>query len=182
MKSRWDKFLFICLVLSLTVGCDQTTKRVAERTLKGSPVRSMLKDTFRLQFVKNTGGFLGFGAKFPSRLKFWGFTIFPIVALLGMFLFGLFSREMGFWHLLMLMLIVGGGAGNLLDRLLLSGEVTDFMNMGIGSLRTGIFNVADVAIMVGMFGLIGLNFQRPRPKFPEHLWNQEERDYVYGKK
>lgn len=48
----------------------------------------------------------------------------------------------------------GGGIGNLVDRILLSGLVTDFINIGIGNLRTGIFNVADMAIMTGVIGLI----------------------------
>ena len=46
-------------------------------------------------------------------------------------------------------LIVGGGVSNLIDRLRYGGYVVDFLNVGIGSLRTGIFNVADMAIMVG---------------------------------
>ena len=58
----------------------------------------------------------------------------PTLALIGMALF------------------VAGGSSNLLDRLT-RGSVIDFMNVGIGPLRTGIFNVADVAIMLGV-GLV----------------------------
>ena len=46
--------------------------------------------------------------------------------------------------------IFGGGLSNILDRILNNGLVVDFMNMGIGSVRTGIFNIADVAIMSGL--------------------------------
>jgi signal peptidase II len=45
-------------------------------------------------------------------------------------------------------LFVAGGASNLLDRITY-GKVIDFMNVGLGPLRTGIFNVADMAIMLG---------------------------------
>jgi signal peptidase II len=48
-----------------------------------------------------------------------------------------------------LALIFAGGASNLLDRVA-HGSVIDFMNVGVGPLRTGIFNVADVAIMAGV--------------------------------
>jgi signal peptidase II len=48
-------------------------------------------------------------------------------------------------------LIVGGGVSNLMDRLRYGGYVVDFLNVGVGPLRTGIFNVADMAIMVGVF-------------------------------
>ena len=48
-----------------------------------------------------------------------------------------------------LSLMLGGGVGNLIDRISNEGRVMDFMNLSIGSLRTGIFNVADIAILVG---------------------------------
>jgi signal peptidase II len=38
---------------------------------------------------------------------------------------------------------------NLIDRILYDGRVTDFLNFGIGPLRTGIFNVADVVGVIG---------------------------------
>jgi signal peptidase II len=47
-----------------------------------------------------------------------------------------------------LVLFVAGGASNLIDRIL-QGRVVDFLNVGVGTLRTGVFNVADVAIMAG---------------------------------
>jgi len=53
-----------------------------------------------------------------------------------------------------LALLAGGGTSNLLDRLLYDGRVTDFLNVGIGSLRTGIFNLADMAIMAGALLLV----------------------------
>jgi len=48
-----------------------------------------------------------------------------------------------------LSLFIGGGASNLIDRLVYKGAVIDFLNIGIGNLRTGVFNVADVAIVAG---------------------------------
>jgi signal peptidase II len=57
-----------------------------------------------------------------------------------------------------LTLFFAGGASNLIDRIY-RGSVIDFMNVGIGGLRTGIFNVADLAIMLGMALLIVAHFQ-----------------------
>jgi signal peptidase II len=48
-----------------------------------------------------------------------------------------------------LSLICGGGCGNLIDRIAHGGYVIDFLNVGVGGLRTGIFNIADMAIMAG---------------------------------
>jgi len=59
-----------------------------------------------------------------------------------------------------LSLIVAGGLGNLMDRLLHHGAVIDFMNIDLGGLRTGVFNIADVAIVVGAGMLIFLGFQK----------------------
>lgn len=50
--------------------------------------------------------------------------------------------------------MLSGGLGNLLDRIMNDGRVIDFMNLGIGPLRTGIFNVADVCITIGVVLLI----------------------------
>jgi signal peptidase II len=61
-------------------------------------------------------------------------------------------------------LFVAGGASNLVDRIAY-GMVIDFMNVGIGSLRTGIFNVADMAIMLGA-GILVLESYRPAPGGP----------------
>jgi signal peptidase II len=47
-----------------------------------------------------------------------------------------------------LTLFVAGGASNWIDRIV-RGSVIDFLNVGIASVRTGVFNVADVAIMLG---------------------------------
>ena len=52
----------------------------------------------------------------------------------------------------------------MIDRIVNDGKVIDFMNMGIGSLRTGIFNMADVLIMVGIAFILLFNFQSHREK------------------
>ncbi|HEY9518344.1 MAG TPA: signal peptidase II, partial [Gemmatimonadales bacterium] len=63
-----------------------------------------------------------------------------------------------------LYLILGAGLSNLWDRLL-RGRVIDFLNVGIGPLRTGIFNLADVALMLGLV-LILLGHRRKSSPTP----------------
>ena len=53
------------------------------------------------------------------------------------------------WYAAAFSLFIAGGASNWFDRIN-DGRVVDFMNAGIGWLRTGVFNVADVAIMLGV--------------------------------
>jgi signal peptidase II len=46
--------------------------------------------------------------------------------------------------------VLGGDISNLMDRFMHGGRVVDFMNVGLGSLRTCIFNIADMIIMAGI--------------------------------
>jgi signal peptidase II len=49
--------------------------------------------------------------------------------------------------------VIGGGTGNLYDRII-HGSVTDFLHLDLRLFQTGIFNMADVSIMTGMFIII----------------------------
>lgn len=162
MHTARERFFWLSLVLSASIGCDQTTKRIAEQTLVNT--HSFLFDTVRLQFIKNSGAFLGFGADFSPVLKAWLFLAFPIVFLVAACIFMVFSTKLRHYHRILIALMISGGIGNLIDRILLDGHVTDFLNIGIGPVRTGIFNIADVAIMIGAIGLI---FFEIREKFAE---------------
>jgi len=69
------------------------------------------------------------------------------IVLLALITLALAGKWRG-WQLAGLTLFVGGGVSNWLDRFF-HGTVVDFLNIGIGPIRTGVFNVADVAIMCG---------------------------------
>jgi signal peptidase II len=63
--------------------------------------------------------------------------------------------------LLSFSLIIAGGLGNIIDRILFDRHVTDFMNVGISNFRTGIFNVADMCVTAGVIGLL-LSFREKK--------------------
>jgi signal peptidase II len=144
------------VVLCSCVGCDQWTKSLATEHLKQAPAMSFLGDTLRIQYAENPGAFLGAGSRLPPSMRF---AILVVVN--GVFL-GLIAalvvakRPAGRAQHLAIVLLLAGGIGNLIDRLFHDGLVTDFLNVGVGPLRTGIFNVADMAIMVG-FGILVLH-------------------------
>ena len=138
----------MCLLIAGTAGCDRVTKHLAVTALAGGPRQSFLADTVRLQYHENPGAFLAAGATWSP------------VARAAMFQFGntLFLAFAGFlaaryrWSRVArcgLILFLAGGLSNLTDRIAI-GSVIDFLNIGIGPVRTGIFNVADVAIMAGV--------------------------------
>lgn len=137
------------------IGCDQITKGLAKEHLMGGESISYFHDTFRLVYVENTGAFLGLGSDLPPVVSFWIFAIFPLMLLASFAIYVFYkSRDMAFSKLFIIIMIISGGLGNVIDRILYDRHVTDFMNMGIGSFRTGIFNVADVYITFGSIALL----------------------------
>jgi signal peptidase II len=140
--------LVLLVAIAGTIGCDRATKYIAASTLLGTPGRSFLADTVRLEYVENSGGFLSLGAQLPPPLRTGVFTVGTGLALLALVGAAIRFRWSG-WPLLGLSLFVAGGASNWVDRVA-RGSVIDFINVGVGPLRTGIFNVADVAIMLGV--------------------------------
>ena len=78
----------------------------------------------------------------------------PALALVGFSIAAIFSSTFGWREHVLLACLLGGGLSNLIDRAYHQGAVSDFLNIGIGKLRTGVFNVADVLIMAGAFGLL----------------------------
>jgi signal peptidase II len=131
------------------VGCDQTTKYTAKELLPPGSVVRLVDDTIRLQYIENSGAFLGLGASLSAETRFLIFTVLVFLALSVLGFYSLRSRTLPWLPALALALFIGGGTSNLIDRVVYQGAVIDFLNIGIGNLRTGIFNVADVAIVTG---------------------------------
>jgi signal peptidase II len=146
--SRRRQLALVFGLALLTVGCDRVSKQLATAALKHAPARSYLGGLVRLEYAENRGGFLSVGAGLPRRWRIVVFELGGAVLLLAAAWVGT-RMGLGIRQRMALTLIVAGGAANLLDRLAY-GAVVDFLNLGIGGrLRTGIFNVADLAIAAG---------------------------------
>lgn len=140
-------------VLVSCVGCDQASKRVAADVLKGTETLSFLGDSFRLTYAENRGAFLGLGGGWPEPVRwlvFTGAALAVVAASLGWIVSQLRRQQHKSLAVWGMVLIAAGGMGNLVDRIWRDGRVIDFMNFGVGPVRTGIFNVADVQIMLGL--------------------------------
>ncbi|HOU14545.1 MAG TPA: signal peptidase II [Anaerolineae bacterium] len=153
------KILLILVIVCACVGCDQVTKAIAKRYLATTSPIYALGGTVVLHYTENQGSFLGLGARLPDTVRFWVFIVLAGLMVAVMLAFVLTTRELNTTGITGAALVIGGGAGNLLDRLYYNGAVVDFLNVGIGNLRTGIFNLADVAIMVGI-GLLILELSK----------------------
>lgn len=136
-------------ITAACVGCDQVTKGIAASHLEGRAPVVMLGGVVRLAWAENRGAFLSLGEAWPAPLRTALFVGVTLAMVAAMAFVALKRGGAGRTWLVALALVVGGGIGNLIDRIAL-GAVRDFLNVGIGSLRTGIFNVADLAITTGV--------------------------------
>ena len=159
---KMKRILILLFVLISCVGCDQATKFVARQTLATAPVQEYAGGLFRLVYAENPGAFLSLGATLPATARFWIFVVMAALLLTGVGIFALRSlQQTPLPVIVAIALVIGGGLGNLIDRIVHDGRVVDFMQVGFPWLRTGVFNVADMAIMTGV-GLMLLTTVRSR--------------------
>ncbi|WP_437205944.1 signal peptidase II [Planctomicrobium sp. SH664] len=164
--SQATRWIGLICVVAAVVLVDQLTKVYATTHWKDQPPLIYLNDLFRIQYAVNTGAFLSLLAGNPAA-TFWVLTVLNSVMLLAVTWYLLKSERLTWLMFLPWALILAGGIGNLIDRIRF-GHVIDFMNLGIGSLRTGIFNVADIAITAGFLFFLPIMFRsEPKPEDPK---------------
>jgi signal peptidase II len=159
--SRLQRLALVLVMLVICTGCDQISKVYARQRLSGAPSISLLFDTIRIQYMENHGATLGLGASLPENVRFVIFVVLIGLVLSAAFAYLMFSRDLSNGVMVGLSLVIAGGLGNLLDRILNHGAAIDFLNLGIGSLRTGVFNVADVVVYAGMAVFVYFSLKEP---------------------
>ncbi len=149
MIGRGTKLVVFFLVAFGCFGCDRATKIAARAAFEGLPAQSALGNAVIFDYQENPGAMLSIGAGLPANVRFWLFTvgISLLLLVLGLFVF-VRSRSVG--EIAAGSLAVGGGLGNLYDRLMSDGAVIDFVSVGLGAWRTAIFNLADLMILTGV--------------------------------
>jgi len=153
--TQLPKTLSIIIITLSCIVIDQVSKFVAKQYLDPGDFYSFAGDTLRLQYAENSGAFLGLGATLPEPWRHLIFTVLVGVFLLWLLVYLLRSTELTSLATVCLSLVCAGGLSNLIDRIAYDGRVVDFLNVGIGPLRTGIFNVADMAITFGALLMLG---------------------------
>jgi signal peptidase II len=160
---RKKQLILTLIVLLVNYSLDRITKILATTYLEGKEQLSFFYNTVILKYTENTGAFLSLGSDWPDSVKYILFIILPIlVCLYGLYYcaFKLTDKKM----IIVFVSMIGGGLGNLIDRLLNDFAVVDFLNFGIGHLRTGILNVADMSVTFGVIFLIVDQLIRSRSK------------------
>jgi signal peptidase II len=142
--------LAFCLLLAVCVGCDHASKQAAASLLAGAPAFTVAGDAVRFELVSNPGAFMSLGAGLPDTLRL-ALLLGAVPLLLTLVCVAFLRAARGSRGVLVgVALLAGGGFGNWIDRLMNGGAVTDFVSIGLGPLRTGIFNLADVAVIAGV--------------------------------
>ncbi len=158
--TRWT---LLAVVMISCVGCDQVTKGIASHNLRGRPPVRLLGNTIQLVYAENSGGFLSLGADLPRPVRSTVFVTFTTLVIVGVLSLVIVGRSLTVLRLLGIGLVAAGGLGNLLDRIA-RGSARDFILVQAGPLHTGIFNVADMAIMTGLVAMVAATLRTIRTK------------------
>lgn len=165
--ARWRWFVGISVIV---VAIDQWSKVYAVTNWKGMPPKSYLCDIFRIQYAENDGAFLGMFSGMSEEVRFWLLTVLTGLMMLAMTIYMLMTSNIRTYVFLAFTMIVAGGIGNLIDRVRFR-SVIDYFNLGLNlgdwigffNIRTGIFNVADMAITGAFLMMIPVILWRDFP-------------------
>ncbi len=132
--------LLFAIILGV-IAFDQITKWLAVIYLMGEPSFPLWKDVLHFTYVENTG--MAFGMLKDQR---WVFMVFSTVAIVALFIYYIKFRPKSRWMQVAVAMIIGGGIGNMIDRIAL-GYVIDFIDFTL--IDFAVFNVADSFVCVG---------------------------------
>ncbi len=143
--------LAVAVVIVVILAADQETKSLARQHLRAKPPRHF--SALTLIYTDNRGAFLSLGENFSEGVRT---IVFDLIVAIGLAVaaVALFRGQLQRGDEIALAAIIGGGVGNLVDRLRFAGRVTDFLYLSAGPLHTGVFNIADMAITLGVIWLM----------------------------
>ena len=128
-------------IIAGIIGIDQLTKWLAVVYLQGEPSVPLWREVLHFTYVENRG--MAFGMLANHR---WVFMVFSTVAIIALTVYLFRFRPEGRWMQISMAFIIGGGIGNMIDRIFL-GYVIDFIDFTL--IDFAVFNVADSFVCVG---------------------------------
>ncbi len=149
------KIVLFCSTALTLISWDRASKEIAKEHLKDKPGLSYLNNGIRLEYVENTGAAMSLGDELSKTASFWLLSILPLGFLMAIAAYSIRNaRQMSWLRLFSIMLIIAGGIGNIIDRILFDRHVSDFMILSFKGLHTGVFNFADVYVTTGVLMLL----------------------------
>lgn len=158
-----SRIFWFCVSIVVLIGCDSFTKHLAKEHLMYKQPITYLHNTVILEYVENTGAALSLGDDLPKGVSFWLLSIVPLVLLVFLLAYVIMHvAELSKLKIFAFALIIAGGIGNIIDRIFFDRHVTDFMNVGFGNIRTGIFNFADMCVTAGVIAFLFSYREKPK--------------------
>lgn len=143
-----SRIRFVILLVLAVIAADQFSKIMVRKQIDHHEVLNYLGDHFSIMHVENTGAFLSLGDALHGFPKILLLSVLPLVVLGFALYYTLSAKELTRMMIIGMSLVVGGGIGNIIDRVAF-GSVTDFFYISFSFFRTGIFNIADMAVTAG---------------------------------
>ena len=147
-NKRWPTLLVNGLDVILLIALDQWLKFWAIANLQGQPNRPLIQGFVHLTYLENTGAAFGFLAGFGGAQILLTMVKVIIMAAAILYYLKLPYQPRFLFLRLPLMLIIAGGVGNLIDRVL-HGFVVDMLAFSFFNFP--VFNLADIYVTVGVF-------------------------------
>lgn len=136
--------LVVFITAALCIGVDQLTKYLAVSALYPDKSVDVIEGVFRFTYVENRGA--AFGSFTDHR---WIFLLFSSLLIIALIAYTVVKKPKGWLICLSLGMIIGGGIGNMIDRISL-GYVVDFLDFcAFPNLWKWVFNGADSFVCVG---------------------------------
>lgn len=170
MKSMPRTALIIVIILA-NIAVDQVTKKMTRDRIEYNETIEVIGEYLILTKVENEGAFLGMGSSLSPTMRKILLLILPAAVMIALLVYLIRNTEITRLSMIALSFIVGGGIGNIYDRIVY-GSVTDMVFIDLQFAHTGIFNLADVSVMIGT-GIILLEQFLPKKK-EETLAVQED--------
>ncbi|WP_454063496.1 signal peptidase II [Candidatus Nitrospira salsa] len=158
------RFSILAIVSVIIIVVDQVTKSYIATTMYLHQSITIIPEYFSLTYIRNPGAAFGILASSSSGFRMVFFLITSIFALGLLITIFVRLQPNDWWGQLTISSIFGGAIGNLIDRLQF-GEVIDFLDFYINGYHWPAFNVADMAISLGVCSLFLLfAFEKRKPE------------------
>tara|TARA_B100000965_G_scaffold108211_1_gene89426 strand:+ start:664 stop:1152 length:489 start_codon:yes stop_codon:yes gene_type:complete len=160
MLDKRKRNLLITTIVFLSIALDQISKIWVRNNFESYIENSIIGDIFTLIKVENTGAFLGMGSELSETLRILLLIVLPIIVLISITIYTYIDKTLDKISIIGFSLIIGGGIGNIFDRIVY-GSVTDFLYLDFGGMfKTGIFNIADLSVTTGMILILIYSFKK----------------------
>ena len=154
-NTNHKKLIFLVCISFLIIGIDQLTKTYVHTQLQLHESKVIIENFFNFTYVRNFGAAFGFLAETPVLFRdIFFLSMPPLACILILYILSTLKPNQTA-QLVALSSIFGGALGNYIDRLHYK-YVVDFIDLRINKHVWPAFNVADMAIVIGVILLIYL--------------------------